>query len=306
MCFTHLHLWLLLWFVLWGRAGGLGGFRRPLLLTLTVCLALTPLITLLLCRTKWPPRQGQSIKSWFFPVSHLSFPSPDGGVGVCWAIVKTEREHLTTGLTPGFYSHRAANRRTIQRRLNLQRTWDVLPTKTSWAKPLSATTEQIRHTPTSGLYPGAALSTHHPHLKLTRHLPLSFPVPPKTSTLLLSSLHLSSPATNPSSSVSGPVDCAHNRPCRSAFSIPPRERPPPKRPPTCWCPLEARASPVPPVRPNQGPDREGEPACEITPLSCSHWARDTLHPCRFSLFTHCNPPHPASILHRMSMVPYWR
>lgn len=57
-----------------------------------------------------------------------------------------------------------------------------------------------------------------------------------------------------------------------------QERPPPKRPPTCWCPLEARASPAPPVRPNQSPDR-GEPACEITPLSCSHWARDTLHPC---------------------------
>lgn len=56
-------------------------------------------------------------------------------------------------------------------------------------------------------------------------------------------------------------------------------RPPPKRPPTCWCPLEARASPAPPVRPNQSPDK-GEPACEITPLSCSHWARDTLHPCR--------------------------
>lgn len=55
--------------------------------------------------------------------------------------------------------------------------------------------------------------------------------------------------------------------------------PPPKRPPTCWCPLEARASPAPPVRPNQSPDK-GEPACEITPLSCSHWARDTLHPCR--------------------------
>lgn len=56
-----------------------------------------------------------------------------------------------------------------------------------------------------------------------------------------------------------------------------QELPPPKRPPTCWCPLEARASPAPSVRPNQGPDR-GEPACEITPLSCSHWARDTLHP----------------------------
>lgn len=56
-----------------------------------------------------------------------------------------------------------------------------------------------------------------------------------------------------------------------------QELPPPKRPPTCWCPLEARASPAPSVRPNQGSDR-GEPACEITPLSCSHWARDTLHP----------------------------
>lgn len=66
-----------------------------------------------------------------------------------------------------------------------------------------------------------------------------------------------------------------------------QERPPPKRPPTCWCPLEARASPAPPVRPNQGPDR-GEPACEITPLSCSHWARDTLHPCRSSV----QPPPP--------------
>lgn len=66
-----------------------------------------------------------------------------------------------------------------------------------------------------------------------------------------------------------------------------QERPPPKRPPTCWCPLEARASPAPPVRPNQGPDK-GEPACEITPLSCSHWARDTLHPCRSSLQP---PPH---------------
>lgn len=81
-----------------------------------------------------------------------------------------------------------------------------------------------------------------------------------------------------------------------------QERPPPKRPPTCWCPLEARASPAPPVRPNQGPDR-GEPACEITPLSCSHWARDTLHPCRSSVQP---PPHPASILHRMSMAPFWR
>lgn len=67
-----------------------------------------------------------------------------------------------------------------------------------------------------------------------------------------------------------------------------QERPPPKRPPTCWCPLEARASPAPPVRPNQGPDR-GEPACEITPLSCSHWARDTLHPCRSSVQP---PTHP--------------
>lgn len=66
-----------------------------------------------------------------------------------------------------------------------------------------------------------------------------------------------------------------------------QERPPPKRPPTCWCPLEAWASPAPPVRPNQGPDK-GEPACEITPLSCSHWARDTLHPCRSSLQP---PPH---------------
>lgn len=81
-----------------------------------------------------------------------------------------------------------------------------------------------------------------------------------------------------------------------------QERPPPKRPPTCWCPLEARASPAPPVRPNQGPDR-GEPACEITPLSCSHWARDTLHPCRSSARP---PPNPASILHRMSMAPFWR
>jgi len=87
-----------------------------------------------------------------------------------------------------------------------------------------------------------------------------------------------------------------------------QERPPPKRPPTCWCPLEARASPAPPVRPNQGPDR-GEPVCEITPLSCSHWARDTLHPTPFL----CSPPlptpplpHPASILHPMSMAPFWR
>lgn len=70
-----------------------------------------------------------------------------------------------------------------------------------------------------------------------------------------------------------------------------QERPPPKRPPTCWCPLEARASPAPPVRPNQGPDR-GEPACEITPLSCSHWARDTLHPCRSSV----QPPPPRPTL----------
>lgn len=70
---------------------------------------------------------------------------------------------------------------------------------------------------------------------------------------------------------------------RQALGIGPflsrQERPPPKRPPTCWCLLEARASPAPPVRPNQSPDK-GEPACEITPLSCSHWARDTLHPSR--------------------------
>lgn len=79
-----------------------------------------------------------------------------------------------------------------------------------------------------------------------------------------------------------------------------QERPPPKRPPTCWCPLEARASPVPPVRPNQGPDK-GEPACEITPLSCSHWARDTLHPMPFLSAA----PTPC-ILHRMSMAPFWR
>lgn len=61
------------------------------------------------------------------------------------------------------------------------------------------------------------------------------------------------------------------------------------RPPTCWCPLEARASPAPPVRPNQRFDR-GEPACEITPLSCSHWARDILHPCRSSVQAPPTPP----------------
>lgn len=80
-----------------------------------------------------------------------------------------------------------------------------------------------------------------------------------------------------------------------------QERPPPKRPPTCWCPLEARASPAPPVRPNQGPDK-GEPACEITPLSCSHWARDTLHPCR-SL---CSAPTPVYFTPNVNGWLFWR
>ncbi|KAL1254608.1 hypothetical protein QQF64_016837 [Cirrhinus molitorella] len=61
---------------------------------------------------------------------------------------------------------------------------------------------------------------------------------------------------------------------------------------TCWCPLGARASPMPAVQPNQGRDR-GERACEITPLSCSHSPRDTLHPL-------------LPFLHRISMAPLGR
>lgn len=115
-------------------------------------------------------------------------------------------------------------------------------------------------------------------------------------------LHPQLSCDHPSSSVSGqwivPTAGLADRPFLWL-----QERPPPMRPPTCWCPLEARASPAPPVRPNQRFDR-GEPACEITPLSCSHWARDILHPCRSSVQAP-PPPHPASILHRMSMAPFW-
>lgn len=99
-------------------------------------------------------------------------------------------------------------------------------------------------------------------------------------------LHPQLSCDHPSSSVSGqwivPTAGLADRPFLWL-----QERPPPMRPPTCWCPLEARASPAPPVRPNQRFDR-GEPACEITPLSCSHWARDTLHPCCSSV----QAPHP--------------
>lgn len=99
-------------------------------------------------------------------------------------------------------------------------------------------------------------------------------------------LHPQLSCDHPSSSVSGqwivPTAGLADRPFLWL-----QERPPPMRPPTCWCPLEARASPAPPVRPNQRSDR-GEPACEITPLSCSHWAQDTLHPCRSSV----QAPHP--------------
>lgn len=76
---------------------------------------------------------------------------------------------------------------------------------------------------------------------------------------------------------------------RSASLILP---PLPLRSSTCWCPLEARASPMPAVQPNQGRDR-GELACEITPLSCSHSPPDTLHPL-------------LPFLHRISMAPLGR
>lgn len=101
-------------------------------------------------------------------------------------------------------------------------------------------------------------------------------------------LHPQLSCDHPSSSVSGqwivPTAGLADRPFLWL-----QERPPPMRPPTCWCPLEARASPAPPVRPNQRFDR-GEPACEITPLSCSHWARDILHPCRSSVQAPPTPP----------------
>lgn len=135
------------------------------------------------------------------------------------------------------------------------------------------------------------------HLKLSLHCLRSVPHIPLAP--LLSSPQLS--CHQPSSSGSGRWIVLSTGLADRPF-LSRQERPPPKRPPTCWCPLEARASPAPPVRPNQGPDR-GEPACEITPLSCSHWARDTLHPCRSSVQP---PPHPAPILHRMSMDPFWR
>lgn len=54
----------------------------------------------------------------------------------------------------------------------------------------------------------------------------------------------------------------------------PHSPPMPWWPPTCWCPLEARASPAPAVQPNQGHDM-GE---QVTPFSCSHQAQDTQHP----------------------------
>lgn len=126
--FTHLHLASPL-VVFLRRAAGVEleatlGFCRPLLLLLH-CLGgdfldkpnhcyVNQLRRQMAVRKGRPFRFDQTVMAplrdlitWFFPVSHLGFPSPDGGVGalpppVCRVCRKTYRKHLTTGSTPDF------------------------------------------------------------------------------------------------------------------------------------------------------------------------------------------------------------
>lgn len=128
-------------------------------------------------------------------------------------------------------------------------------------------------------------------------LSLALPFPPKLKlslcfprtilqlhpALLLSSPQLS--CNQPSSSQSG-WWIVHTTGLADRPFLSRQEHPPPKRPPTCWCPLEARASPAPPVRPNQGPDRGSQPV--KSHLSAVHTGLETPYTPAVPLFS----PHP--------------
>lgn len=85
---------------------------------------------------------------------------------------------------------------------------------------------------------------------------------------------------------------------------PAQERPPPKRPPTCWCPLESPGLSCASCPAQSGPWQGGASLWNHT---SQLFALGSRHPTPLpSLCSAPTPPHPASILHRMSMAPFWR
>lgn len=130
--------------------------------------------------------------------------------------------------------------------------------------------EKVR--PTFLFFPEASFALFHPtHLKLTLHF--------LSTALLLSTILLSILL----------VDCAQNRPCRPAFSIPTRSGPPPMRPPTCWCPLEAPGLSCASCPAQSGPWQGGASLWNHTSQLFTLSLR---HPTPMQLL--CSAPRPAS------------
>lgn len=141
--------------------------------------------------------------------------------------------------------------------------------------------------------------------------PSSHPLKAQTHLKLpLSSLRTSSSPLpqlscgRPSSSVCCLVDCAHNRPCRSAFSIPPGA-PPSKAASHLLVSFRSPGLSCASCPAQSGPWQGGASLWNHTSQLFTLGSR---HPTPLPFLCSAPPPtpHPASILHRMSMAPFWR